>query len=550
MCLAGGGANWRREGPARALLFRSAGLALILAVALPLVACGGSPAQIVDYFPQRGAVDVSTAVPIRITFDHDVDRASVEARFHLSPSTTGTVQWVSGHELVYQHPPLQPNKSYEVILDPGYRDLAGNVYTLRHHWAFVTETPPSLVASTPANGDQGVDPATYLTLEFTRPMNGATLASAITVSPSVPVDVRLDPSDSRRAVIAPSQLLAPKTAYEIAVNTGALDADGNQLDRDQTVDFTTGTLHTLHGWITFAVTNADGSAGGAWIVDAQGFPRRLYDAGPVAAFSWSPTGDHLLLEGSGDTWSDFVPGGQSTTPLPFHATWAAALSTSLGYVYIDESGTLHHFGADGSDRVIASDVNEAAVAPGGRRVSFVQGGDLTNAISGYDIDLEAQYRLALDTGPVSDVTWAPSGARLAYLRNDGTTSTLRVRNLAGAAGTSTVASGRLGPARWLPDSLHVVVAAGLTSSSGVIHKAFVLNVVAPPPSLTTANGLPADPTVDVASPVPSPDGHQLAFVSDGQIWLMNADGTRPVPLTRQDPGGFPYSCREPAWTRT
>ena len=532
--------------------FRVAGLGLIIAVALPLMACGGSPAQIVDYFPQRGAVDVSTAVPIRITFDHDVDRASVEARFHLSPSSGGTVQWLSGHELVYQHTPLQPSTSYQVILDPGYRDLAGNVYTLRHHWAFVTEVPPALVASTPAAGDQGVDPASYLALQFTRAMNGATLASAITLYPTVPIDVRLDPNDSRRALIAPSQLLAPNTAYEIAINTAALDADGNQLDRDQTVDFTTGTLHRLHGWITFAVSNADGSDGGAWIVDAQGFPRRLYDAGPVAAFNWSPGGDHLLLEGSGDAWSDFLPGGQST-PLPFHATWAAALAATLGYVYIDEARTLHRFGADGSDRVIATDVSEAAVAPGGRRVSFVQGGDAADEISGYDVELDARYRLAVDTGPVSDVTWAPSGSRLAYLRNDGATASLRVRNLTGAAGTSTIASGQLGPARWLPDSLHVVVAAALVGPAGadsVIHKAFVLNVVAPAPSLTSANGLPVDPSLDVQSPVPSPDGHQLAFVSDGQIWLMNADGTRPIPLTRQDPASFPYSCREPAWTRT
>jgi Tol biopolymer transport system component len=68
--------------------------------------------------------------------------------------------------------------------------------------------------------------------------------------------------------------------------------------------------------------------------------------------------------------------------------------------------------------------------------------------------------------------------------------------------------------------------------------------------LAATSGLPADPKVDVASPVPSPDGHQLAFISSQQVWLMNADGTRPTPLTRLDPGAFPYSCRTPAWTRS
>jgi hypothetical protein len=54
----------------------------------------------------------------------------------------------------------------------------------------------------------------------------------------------------------------------------------------------------------------------------------------------------------------------------------------------------------------------------------------------------------------------------------------------------------------------------------------------------------------VASPVPSPDGHQIAFLSGDQVWLMNADGTRPTPLTKQDAASFPYSCRALAWTRS
>ena len=82
-----------------------------------------------------------------------------------------------------------------------------------------------------------------------------------------------------------------------------------------------------------------------------------------------------------------------------------------------------------------------------------------------------------------------------------------------------------------------------------MRKAFLINVAAPPPSLTLSVGLPADPSIDVSDPVPSPDGHQIAFLNANQIWLMNADGTRPVPLTAFDADSFPYSCLMPAWTR-
>jgi Tol biopolymer transport system component len=124
-----------------------------------------------------------------------------------------------------------------------------------------------------------------------------------------------------------------------------------------------------------------------------------------------------------------------------------------------------------------------------------------------------------------------------------------VRNLTGSGTTTTVATGDLGTPAWLPDSTHVVFAARVQSAAGSTHKAFVVNVVAPPGALNPASGLPSDPNIDLAAPVPSPDGHQLAFVSGNQVWLMNADGTRPTALTRFDPASFPYSCRALAWTK-
>ncbi len=550
-------AQREREGPGhrptrptqrRALLHLLAGAALVATI-LPLTACGGSPPQIVDYSPQRGAMDVSTAAPVRITFDHDVDKPSVESRLHLSPSTAGSVNWISGHELQYQHATLQTATAYQVILEAGYRDLAGNVYSLRHHWSFVTEAPPSLIASAPAGGDSGVDPAAYLTLDFTRQMNASSLASAVTIEPHVPFEVRLDPADGRRAIIAPSQLLAANTAYQIAVNTAALDADGNQIDRDQTVGFTTGPLRPLRAWITFAVNNPDGTPGGVWIVNDQGFPRRLYGAAPVASFSWSPSGDRLLIQGADDTWSELVPGGAATA-LKFKATWAAALASGTGYVYIDEAQVLHRLSADGSDEVVASGVTQAAVAPGGLRVAFIQAAGAPAEIWGYDVGLRVRYQLALDTAPVTDVTWAPSGNRIAYLRADARATSLRVRNLSGSASTTTVATGTIGPPAWLPDSLHIVFAGTVSTATGAVHKAFVVNVVTPPTALTAASGLPAAPNVEVGAPVPSPDGHQLAFINANQVWMMNADGTRPTALTALDTQAFPYSCRTPAWTRS
>jgi dipeptidyl aminopeptidase/acylaminoacyl peptidase len=530
------------------LFSRLASVALGATLLIPLTACGGNPPQIVDYAPQRGTIDVSTAAPVKITFDHDVDQASVESRLHLLPATTGAVRWLSPRELAYEHPSLHASTTYEVILDAGYRDLAGNAYSLRHHWSFVTERSPTLAASTPGDHEVGIDPAAYLTVDFTREMNPATLRSAFTFNPSIPFNVRLDPADGRRAIIAPAQLLAPNTIYQLAVNTAALDIDGNQLDRDQTINFMTGSPRPLRSWVAFATDGAGGVPGALWIVNETGFPRQLSDAGAVRAFSWSPEGDRLLIQGDGEAWSELVPGSISVQ-LNFKGTWAAALASGMGYVYIDDLSALHRVRADGITEVIATDVAHAAVAPNGLRVAFAERLVSANVLWGYDVGLRARYQLALDTGVIADISWAPSGNRVAYLRNDAGVLSLRVRNLTGAGATTTVATGDLAAPAWLPDSTHMVFAAATNVAGGTTHKAFVVNVVAPPAALNPASGLPSDPTVDVASPVPSPDGHQIAFVSGDQVWLMNADGTRPTALTRFDLQAFPYSCRAPAWTK-
>jgi Bacterial Ig-like domain/WD40-like Beta Propeller Repeat len=526
-----------------------AALALGVLVLCGMLACGGSPAQIVDYSPERGARDIPTIAPIQITFDHNVDQASVASRLHLVPETDGHIEWVNGKKLVYQHATLQPATMYDVVLEAGYRDNLGNAYALRHHWTFTTEPPPAVTASSPADGGTDIDPADYLSIDFSRAMNAASMTSAITFQPSVPFSVRLDPGDPRRAIVAPDELLVPKTTYRMLITTSATDVDGNQLGRVATIDFTTGDARALHHWVAFAAQGVGSAGGGLWIVNPDsGFPRRLLSANLLQAFSWSPEGDRLVAQGGNGAWLTYTPGVGSLA-LDFQATWAAALAFGLGYAY-EQDGSLYHLGSAGGAELIAANVFGAAVSPDGRRVAFIDAGGGSSRIWGYDVALRSRYLINTETGTLSNISWAPSGNRVAYLLTDSTGTSLRVRNLTGNASTTTVAAGQLGAPAWLRDSDRVVFTATVPSPTGAIRRAFLINVVAPPPALTVSLGLPADPTIDISEPVPSPDGHQIAFISSGQVWIMNADGTRPIALTTFDAESFPYSCRMPAWTRS
>ncbi len=527
---------------------KTAAIAAAVLVLSALSACGGSPPQIIDYSPERGAIDVSTAAPVRITFDHDVDKESVASRLSMLPATDGNVVWLGPRQLEYQHPTLRPSTAYEVVLREGYEDLAGNAYSLRHHWSFTTEPPPTVTGSSPANNQSDVDPASYLSIDFTRDMDASTLEGAISIEPFVRFSARLDPTDGRRAVLAPDTLLDPSTTYTVNVTTAALDAHGNRLDHNQSYVFNTGAALPLRHWVAFATALAGGSSGGVWIVNESGFPRRLVDAPSVQSFSWSPEGSSLLVQTDPGSWTAFAPGGGST-PLPFTGAWAATLVEGLGYVYIDLAGTLHRWSADGADEIIATNVSAAATAPSGQRVAFVRSNGAASTVWGYDVGLSSQYELSTEAGVVTDLSWSPAGNRIAYVRRDSSSSALRVRSLTGQALTATIATGDIGHPTWLPDSTHLVFAAGIATADGFGRRAFLLSVIAPPAILTAALAIPSSLALDVADPVPSPDGHQIAFVSQDQVWLMNADGTRPTALTRFDSSTFPFSCRTPDWTR-
>ena len=526
----------------------------------------------VQISPDRNARDVPSDQPIRIRFDRPVEKASVADRLRLAPAVHGKVSWTGDQELVFEHPPLRAGTSYQVALQPGYRDLQGNVATLRHSWRFTTEAAPVLTGSSPASGDQGVDPTVYLSLTFTRAMNLQSLAHSVSVTPAVPFSLRQDPSDPRRVILAPAALLEPGQTYTVAVTQDARDAHGNALRNGSATSFTTGPLQTLKHWIGFIAEPPDAAAGdGVWIVDENRFPRRVVSAS-VDRYAWSEDGTHVLVRSASGDWSDQALDGGVTT-LPFKAEWAAFLAPGRGYAYLD-GGVLRTLLPGGATVVVASGVGEASVAPDGSRLAYTLSAGSGTEIDGYSVDLRSRYRLQSESAPVDQLAWSPDGQSLAYrlVSSDPARSQVRVRQLSGSARTLTVAVGEVSGPAWQADSRHLLFTALLDISGGAaggsaasppagaaaaapgrVSRVFRMAVGDPPPrTLSAAQSMPSDPSLSVIQLSVSPDGHQVAILADYQgrpaVWLMNADGTGLSRLTQFDSASGAYSCREIAWT--
>jgi Bacterial Ig-like domain len=536
-----------------------AALVVILAIAgAALLAACDSPPQVVEISPQRGAVDVRSSEPIRVRFDRAMDRGSVASRFRVEPRVQGTVSWNGDSELSFEHGPLNPSSQYMVVLDAGYRDARGTINGFRHSWTFRTEAAPALASSVPGAGDRDIDPAAFISLTFSREMDPGSLGAAIRLSPATSVAVHVDASDGRHVVLAPQELLQPRTAYTVAVGGEARDVDGNRLGAGATVSFNTGAFRPLRHWVSFIAESSPGAAGaGVWVVNESRLPRRLVSTA-VTSFTWSGDGSRLLLRGPTGGWVDQPLDGVATT-LPFAGDWADFLAPGHGYVFLDQ-GRLQILGPDDRAVTVATGVTAAAVAPGGERLAFAvrdpARSDRASEIEGYDTELRTRYRLQTEPEPVDGLAWSPDGQALAYrlVTADAAHRQVRVRSLRDG-GSLTVATGDVSEPFWQADRQHVFFTGSVPTPTGTVTRIFRFAVNdRSPHALTASAGMPSGQDVQVVTFSPSPDGHQLAFLGDvagrAGVWTMNADGSGVTRLTDPDPARFPYSSKGVAWTPT
>lgn len=282
---------------------------------------------------------------------------------------------------------------------------------------------------------------------------------------------------------------------------------------------------------------------------APGPPSQPPDTGSagVIAYCYEPTsGDNpkesiytINTDGSGNTelmaapvginYPDWSPDGQKLAV--------------LGYVS-ESTWSIYVFNADGTSLVRLTTADgvwdgDPAWSPDGSQIVFTRIYPAQNyraEIWVMDADGSDQSWAGTEGG---SARWSPDGTRLIYHAMKGDNYEIYSCNTDGTdeQQLTSTPEGELTPA-WAPDGSQIAMTVVTAGPGGFVHQIYVMD------SDGSNRRALTDEQTGGAYPRWSPDGSSIAFKSNGEIYIINADGTGLRQLTSSPAG---VNAINPAW---
>ncbi len=234
---------------------------------------------VVGVSPVNGAVGVSPATLVRVTFSEAMDPVSITNGITLTNSAgtlvPSTVAYYAATNTAVLTPvsALALSTRYTVVVangGTGVKDVAGNgltnVFTASFTTVLADTNGPTVVGVSPVNGAAGVSPATLVRVTFSEAMDPVSITNGITLTNSagalVPSTVAYYAA-TNTAVLTPVSPLALSTRYTVVVangGAGVKDVAGNGMTNVFTASFTT-VLADTNGPTVVGVSPVNGAAG-------------------------------------------------------------------------------------------------------------------------------------------------------------------------------------------------------------------------------------------------------------------------------------------------
>ncbi len=235
--------------------------AVVLVVALLFTACGRmgpvpppdkTPPTVSSTIPANGTVNVPVDLPggILITFSKKMDASTINDQTITLADGQNSVPGLVTYTDTTSVPTavltpssnLNPTTLYKITVDINVKDSYGIPMAAPHLCSFGTGTvsdiiPPTIVATTPRNGDIGVMPNAALSVTFSEPIDQKTISFMLsTGSTTIPCTMSYS---GTTAVFTPLNILASTTSYTATVSAGVKDLAGNATLNDYSWGFVT-----------------------------------------------------------------------------------------------------------------------------------------------------------------------------------------------------------------------------------------------------------------------------------------------------------------------
>ena len=199
--------------------------------------------QVIETTPWSGYEYTPPSQPITVTFNQPMNPASLQTAVQVvaaaGQAVPGTVA-VNGHVATFTPAaPFERGGSYQIVVDASARSAqSGATLPAAYTSAFQVPGLPVLVRSDPANGNPTVEANTSIILEFSAPMDWASVERTLRIEPK-PTSVMTSTDVARYYLFT---LLEPETDYRITIEPEARDIFGVAIGQATELTFRTAPL--------------------------------------------------------------------------------------------------------------------------------------------------------------------------------------------------------------------------------------------------------------------------------------------------------------------
>lgn len=195
--------------------------------------------------PQRDYDFASPTASVSATFNQDINPSSITDKFIVYDKNKNKVPGrvvVNGRVAgFYASQPLAREQKYEAVIAQGVQNTEGtNGMETDYSWSFKVAAKPTVVSSTPKNGDKDVAEQYRVDVLFKTPMDEKSFEDNISIEPVPERKPSLSFSSyNNRNALSVNSYLGRSKQYTITVGANARDQYGVPLGSSYTVKFST-----------------------------------------------------------------------------------------------------------------------------------------------------------------------------------------------------------------------------------------------------------------------------------------------------------------------